>query len=315
MKSLMQLQVLIVLMFVLAANCYALDPNSKSDEERILEITAKTMSGNSTVNAAKLNELAKTKDPNHLIVSLQTLEEYNNGHIPGAVHLPVDLSDLSKSIKQLPKDKTIILVSSNGQEACKIGLILRQLGYDAKYARLGMNAYNRLYAGSGAYMGDIDGQISQETADLPAASPQMNYSKIADEELIIRNTEAYAKQLRPFNVSAYDLQGFDDAVLLSLQMPGDYAKGHIPGTINISGPDFLAGDNRLLTLPKDKKIIVTCYIGHYSSLGAMLLNQMGYEAYSLAWGLSGWNIGAMNADTRVPLTKGSGFEVEKAAGK
>jgi len=311
MTRLMQLKTFLALMFILAGNGYALDPGAKSDEARLLEITAKAMSGSSTINAAKLHELVESKDQKHLIISLQPLEEYRQGHVPGAVHLPIDLTDFSKSLKQIPKDKTIILLSSNGQEACKTGLILRQLGYDAKYAMLGMNAYNRLYAGSGAYMGDIDGEVGREPTDLPAASPEMNYSAMADEELVLRNTEVYARQRRPFYITAYDLLEFSDAVLISMQMPQDYAQGHIPGTINIPGPDFLAGDQRLLQLPKDKKIIVTCYIGHYSSMGAMLLNQMGYEAYSLAWGLSGWNIEAMNSDINVPLTKGFGFEVAK----
>lgn len=55
----------------------------------------------------------------------------------------------------------------------------------------------------------------------------------------------------------------------------------------------------------------SCYIGHYSSLGAMLLNQLGYEAYSLAWGLASWNIEAMGEGTIGAITEGSGFEVEK----
>lgn len=114
-------------MFASPANCNALDPDFKSDEERILQITAKAMSGYSTIKAGRLKELANSKGPNHLIVSLKTLEEYNNEHIRGPVHLTIDLSDLFKSLKRLPKDKTIVLISSNGQEACKISLILRQL--------------------------------------------------------------------------------------------------------------------------------------------------------------------------------------------
>ncbi|WP_425481174.1 rhodanese-like domain-containing protein [Desulfurispirillum indicum] len=42
-----------------------------------------------------------------------------------------------------------------------------------------------------------------------------------------------------------------------MQSAEDYAKGHILGTINIPGADFLNGDKRLLQLPKDKKITVT----------------------------------------------------------
>jgi len=301
-----------MLLLAFASNAQA-DSGRKSDEERIMAATAKAMKGDSSLSAAKLNELIKNKEPGYMIISLQSPEEYRNGHIPGAVHLPIDLADLPGALKQLPKDKTIAVVSANGQEACKITLVLRQLGYEAKNVMLGMNAYNRLYAGAGAYLGDIDGKISTEAGTLPPASPQPTYSDgLSDEALILRNTEAYAKLFRPFNITAYDLLAArDDAVLISMQMPADYAKGHIPGTINIPGPDFLAGDQRLLQLPKDKKIIVTCYIGHYSSLGTMMLNQMGYEAYSLTWGLSGWNIEALGDEIKTAITKGFGFETVK----
>jgi hypothetical protein len=45
-------------------------------------------------------------------------------------------------------------------------------------------------------------------------------------------------------------------------------------------------------------------------MGAMLLNQMGYEAYSLRWGASGWNIN-LTEDISSMLTAGMGLGVEK----
>lgn len=300
-----------ILLIMLTGTAFAAD--KVSDEERILNFTAEALKDMKPLTALDMKEMVKSgEQQGSLIVSLQPLEEYNLGHIPGAVHLTFDLAELDKSVSALPKDKNIILVSANGQEACKVAVVLRQLGYEASFMMLGMNAYNRLYAGSGAYMGNVSGEVSTEVKDFSPAAPEMTYSEQGtDLDLIKKTTAAYAARRRPFNITAYDLMQMDEAVLISMQNAEDYAKGHIPGTINIPGPDFIAGDKRLLQLPKGKKIIVTCYIGHYSSMGTMILNQMGYEAYSLTWGLSGWNLSESGERSRDMLTKGFGFEVTK----
>lgn len=282
-----------------------------SDEERVLNIAAKALKDIKALTPKELQEISESGEQEYLIISIQPYEEYVLGHVPGAIHLSIDYGNLGETTSCLPKDKSIIVVSSNGQESCRLALVLRQLGYDAAYVQMGMNGYNRLYAGSGAYMGDIDGDLSTESIDLVETSPLENFSEKDDGELIIEKIQNNVKQPRPFYITAYDLQEMDDVVLLSLQTAEDYAKGHIPGAINIPGPDFFAGDNRLLRLPRDKKIIVTCYTGHHSSLATTMLNQMGYEAYTLSWGVAGWNHSSMDAQTKMLLTKGFAFEVAK----
>jgi len=309
MKTVKTMLLTFAVLFLFCTHGFA--EERKSDEIRMLKITADAMNSESAVfTAMQVHEIVQKKDKDYAIVSLQTEIEYAAGHVPGAVRIDFDLKNVKESLKKLPKKKKMILVSSNGQEACKVNLVLRQLGYDSSIMLLGMNAYNRLYAGKGAYSGNLNGEVSVKNEIFTPSLNKPTYSGLKNDDLVIKATETYAKKNNVFDITPYDLPFMGDAVLISMQSKEDYAKGHIPGTINIPGPDFLKGDERLLNLPKNKKIIVTCYLGHYSSQGAMLLNQLGYDAYSLQWGAAGWNI-SMTGKVIPLVTKGMNYEIEK----
>jgi NADPH-dependent 2,4-dienoyl-CoA reductase/sulfur reductase-like enzyme/peroxiredoxin family protein/rhodanese-related sulfurtransferase/TusA-related sulfurtransferase len=77
-----------------------------------------------------LEEWEKLSKQNYFLLDVRTKEEFDNGHLEGAVNIPVD--DLRARINDLPKDKEIIIY-------CKIGLrgyiayrILHQKGFKVK---------------------------------------------------------------------------------------------------------------------------------------------------------------------------------------
>lgn len=72
--------------------------------------------------------------------------------------------------------------------------------------------------------------------------------------------------------------------IVDLRKPEDYAKGHIPGAINIFWLDLLKPEN-LKILPTDKKILLYCYLGHTSSQAMVLLSLLGFSTISLKFGL------------------------------
>jgi len=103
---------------------------------------------------------------------------------------------------------------------------------------------------------------------------------LADERnLFIDRGEVYARA---------DQGGDSGYFLVSLQRPEDYAKGHVPGAINIPFSEIAKADS-LRKLPHDKKIVLICYVGHWAGSAALLLNQLGYEAYDMRFGTLGWN--------------------------
>ena len=63
-----------------------------------------------------------------------------------------------------------------------------------------------------------------------------------------------------------------------------FENGHIPGAINIWLKDVCAPEN-LARLPRDKKIVIACWVGHTASQLVPLLRILGFDACGLKYGL------------------------------
>jgi rhodanese-related sulfurtransferase len=79
----------------------------------------------------------------------------------------------------------------------------------------------------------------------------------------------------------------NDPYIISLRSAEDYAKGHIPGAVNMSVKELFTLDN-LATIPPDRDVVVVCYTGQTAGQATAALNMLGYEAYSLLYGMSSW---------------------------
>ena len=97
----------------------------------------------------------------------------------------------------------------------------------------------------------------------------------------------------------------NDPFIVSVRSAEHYALGHIPGAINISyGPDIA---NSLSQLNPDAPVYVYCYTGHTSAQTVALLQMLGYDAYSVSFGMCGWS-------TDPAVTMGSCFTPDTAMG-
>lgn len=72
--------------------------------------------------------------------------------------------------------------------------------------------------------------------------------------------------------------------IIDLRRKEDYDQGHIPGAHNIFWLDLLDKEN-LAQIPKDKKVILYCYVGHISSQALVLLRLLGYDVTALKFGM------------------------------
>ena len=79
----------------------------------------------------------------------------------------------------------------------------------------------------------------------------------------------------------------NDPTIISLRSAEDYAKGHIPGAVNMGVKEMFTADN-LATIPPDKDVVVVCYTGQTAAQATAGLNMLGYNAYSLLFGMSSW---------------------------
>lgn len=76
--------------------------------------------------------------------------------------------------------------------------------------------------------------------------------------------------------------------LVSVCAPDDYAKAHVPGSINIPRGAFWKPASLAKLPPKDKMVVTYCYTGTGAVGPAVVLNLMGWNAAQLEWGMMAW---------------------------
>lgn len=74
------------------------------------------------------------------------------------------------------------------------------------------------------------------------------------------------------------------AVIIDNRDADSYAKAHIPGAIHVPLRDAADEDN-LAKLPRDRRIVVACWVGHTASQLLTVLRLLGYDAIGLKYGM------------------------------
>jgi len=243
------------------------------------------------------------------IVSLRSAKDYAAGHITGAVNIP--FSELTT----LPKDEEILLYCYTGQTASFGTAVLGVLGYDVQNLLHGMAAWSTdpaVYVkrfNPAAHQGDYKVETTPNEGGSYSLPELENTTSNSPDEIVL----AAAKTVSPKYITNEELnmkiaEG-EEMTIVSVRSAEHYAAGHIPGAINIG---FTALADNLDKLNPDAPVYVYCYTGHTAAQAAALLQMLGYDAYSLKFGMCSWsgdpavNMGkCFNADAV------KGYEVEK----
>lgn len=242
-------------------------------------------------------KVVKGGDDSYLLVSVQTPDEYARGHVPGAVNIPLRELAEAKSLAQLPQEKKIVLTCEDGHRSMAAAMFLGQLGFDTSVVNMGLSYWNSAGAGiRSPYPGSAGYPVSTVEAVAPARYelPVIAGKSRNGREAIVDRTRAVLSSGRSLFIDRSEVyekavKGGDKSyMLVSLQRPEDYAKGHVPGAINIPYSEIAKADT-LRKLSTDKKIVLICYVGHWAGSAALFLNQLGYEAYDMRFGTLGWN--------------------------
>jgi rhodanese-related sulfurtransferase len=67
----------------------------------------------------------------HLLLDVRTPEEFNSGHIAGAVNIAVE--QLSERLSEVPQDKPVVLYCRSGNRSGQAAQILERAGYTQIY--------------------------------------------------------------------------------------------------------------------------------------------------------------------------------------
>lgn len=76
------------------------------------------------INALKV----LTKEKRALLIDVREKNEYNSGHIKNAINIPI--RTLTDNLKQIPKNRPVILYCSTGYRTALGVMALQMLGYD-----------------------------------------------------------------------------------------------------------------------------------------------------------------------------------------
>lgn len=84
------------------------------------------------INCAEMKEIME-KDGNARLIDVRTEEEYNEGHLDGAMNIPVDNIESIQAMSSVNLDTPIIVYCRSGQRSARAEEELKSYGYSKVY--------------------------------------------------------------------------------------------------------------------------------------------------------------------------------------
>ena len=253
-------------------------------------------------------------------VEAELRDPYSQGHIPGSLHVSWQQLTIFKNIKNMPRDRQVVIASSTGEAGVQVAAILNVMGYEAVALEWGMASWAGATASPfsyeesrdtlsdwGAYYTSGSADQPTETYDLPTVENTESNDSAA---ITYAAADAYlADRTRQFDMKASDLyQALDfepqtaaqiflstfftgsatgnpytRPFILDIRDSAAFNGGHLIGALNVYLKDVFKTES-LEKLPPDRQVLVYGDNGHESSAVTALLNLLGYDARNLRWG-------------------------------
>jgi rhodanese-related sulfurtransferase len=243
------------------------------------------------------------------LVDIRKKEDYDAGHIEGAIQ--IDFLDWAnpENIAQLDPDKKVVVICYTGNTAAQAAMGMRIIGIDAVTLKAGMTGW---VAGTGAgTIADLQAASNAVVNDPPmmesATAPEATFTQPTGEEYDIladkmnevfsAMPEGAANVIKAEDLKTkIDAGDMADTMVLDVRSAEDFATvGHIDGAMNIPFNSLAVPDN-LSMLSMDQQIVVACYTGNTAAQAVTVLKMLGYDAVALKYGMMGW--------TQTPNTAG-----------
>lgn len=121
----------------------AAQAGADSARKNLANFFLRTKGATRVVSASEVWEGIRTGTAKYLVVDLRPPEEYEKGHLPGSINIPIDVLFRPASLERLPAGGgPILLVCQTGHvESMALGG-LAALGYEPYVLRFGMMGWN-----------------------------------------------------------------------------------------------------------------------------------------------------------------------------
>lgn len=195
------------------------------------------------------------------VIDVRQPEEYTEGHIPGAVNIP--LRELAANVESIPTDTPVFVYCKSGYRAGLAISALRMMGYD--------NAQS--FSGSYNAWTEAGEEVSTEAVEAtvvgdPGFAPEL-----------VAAVDGYLSTLPDGWLTAGDVEAVKEAVangaaILDVRTADEYAEGHIEGAIHIPLRELTATMDQI---PSDVQVIVHCKSGFRAALSMPVLGVLGFD--------------------------------------
>lgn len=236
---------------------------------------------------------------NTFLLDVRQPEEYEAGHIQGAV--PVPLREVGQNLDLLPGiNDEIIVICQGGYRAMIAGAALQVLGYEN--VRI-------LKGGFGAWVGENLPTVTEPTegtpGDVPAFDPVLQE---AITDLLLNLPEGWGI------VQANDLAAElaeDAPILIDVRSQGEYdSVGYIRGAQHIWINEFMANMDQW-PADKDANIVVYCASSYRGNIAFVMMRLMGYtNVRNLAGGMNSWLSAGLPVEGAAPVEATAEFDLQ-----
>jgi rhodanese-related sulfurtransferase len=215
------------------------------------------------------------------------------GHIQGAVN--VSLANFASVVSGIPAGKTVVNVCYTGQSASYATALMNMLGHDAQNLKFGMCGWTsdtsvNLDKWETSLSNDYAAWLTQTpfTTTATMTNPVLNTGKSDPEEILLARATAAGWKTMSIASLYGDLNAgkAGDYFIINYFNSAEYDAGHIPGAVRFQPNQDLKANAKLLNIPTDKKVVVYCFTGQTSAQVVAYLNALGYDAYSLLYGVN-----------------------------
>ena len=229
----------------------------------------------------------------YYIIDIRQPADYAAGHIDGAKN--VTFGSVLGEIA-LAGDQPILVVCYSGQTACYATALLRLSGApDAQALKWGMSGWNPANAVNswdtkiGA--NEADGHNNWSTAGAPTNvtydAPVLTETGDGATILAARIATVVAAGFGPATASGSDVLTTPTNYFINNYFSdADYAAfGHIDGAFRIQ--PLTVADGQILNLDPAADVVTYCYTGQTSAVITAYLRVLGYDAYTMTYGMNG----------------------------
>jgi rhodanese-related sulfurtransferase len=242
---------------------------------RLEEYATNLPQGYNVVRLADFQTLL-IENPDVLLVDVREVNEYEAGHIEGAVNIPI--RTLTQNLNLLPDlDAPMVIICKGGGRAMLAATSLQILGY----------------TNVKTFWGGFDAWVAE---DLPVTQEPFTFETGTAPEFdpaVFEAVDAYLSGLpqgygliSPADLAVALVE--NPPVIYDVRTSDEFAQGYIEGANHIWINEFWANRDQL-PADKDTFIVVYCGVGIRGGIVTVLLNLMGYtNVRNLAGGFNGW---------------------------